>query len=127
MFYVEVDKSVIHVFELTTKYTWLPDMLGWQLSNSRFFIEQIGNSLVANPNTKNNIIMFLFHFRVWGVNCGNSPSPYLSWRDMYIERPRLQFNGCYISKTTYFRHGENSFQDQYYRPWHLVEYYRYLR
>lgn len=68
-----------------------------------------------------------FYFRVWGVSCGASPSPYASWRDMYIDRPRLMFNGCYISKTTYFRHGENSFQDQYYRPWHLVQYYRYLR
>lgn len=46
---------------------------------------------------------------------------------MFLRRPRLNFNGCYISKTTYIRHGENSFQDQFYRPWHVVEYYRYLR
>lgn len=46
---------------------------------------------------------------------------------MYIERHRIQFNGCYISKTSYMRYGENSFQDQFYRPIHLVEYYRYLR
>ncbi|XP_044262113.1 F-box only protein 9 [Tribolium madens] len=65
--------------------------------------------------------------RVWGLNCGNSPYNYLSWRHMFIERTRLHFNGCYIGKTTYIRHGENSFQDQFYRPWHLVSYYRYLR
>lgn len=64
--------------------------------------------------------------RVWGVNCGGLTG-YNSWREMYLLRPRLHFNGCYISKTTYVRHGENSFQDQFYRPWHLVEYYRYLR
>ncbi|KDR08236.1 F-box only protein 9 [Zootermopsis nevadensis] len=64
--------------------------------------------------------------RVWGVNCGGL-THYESWRKMFIERPRLQFNGCYISKTTYVRNGENSFQDQFYRPWHIVEYYRYLR
>lgn len=46
---------------------------------------------------------------------------------MFIERPRLHFIGCYISKTTYVRQGENSFQDQFYRPWHIVEYFRYLR
>jgi F-box protein 9 len=46
---------------------------------------------------------------------------------MYVERPRLQLHGCYISKTTYLRHGENSFQDQFYRPWYLIDYYRYLR
>ena len=65
--------------------------------------------------------------RVWGVNCGNCEPKYQSWREMYRQRPRLRYNGCYINKTTYMRHGENSFQDQFYRPWHLVEYYRYLR
>lgn len=64
--------------------------------------------------------------RVWGVNCG-SLTNFDNWRMMYLGRPRLNFNGCYISKTTYIRHGENSFQDQFYRPWHVVEYYRYLR
>lgn len=65
--------------------------------------------------------------RIWGLNCGPDPGVYGSWRNMFVERPRLNFNGCYISKTTYIRHGENSFQDQFYRPWHLVTYYRYLR
>ncbi|XP_023305405.2 F-box only protein 9 [Lucilia cuprina] len=52
---------------------------------------------------------------------------YSTWRQMFIERERVLFNGCYISKTTYLRMGENSFQDQYYRPVQLVEYYRYIR
>ncbi|XP_018335122.1 F-box only protein 9 [Agrilus planipennis] len=65
--------------------------------------------------------------RTWGLNCGGLTNMYSSWRQMYIERARLNFNGCYISKTTYIRHGENSFQDQYYRPWHMVTYYRYFR
>ncbi|XP_076229262.1 F-box only protein 9 isoform X2 [Nomia melanderi] len=65
--------------------------------------------------------------RAWGVNCGTYIPKYQSWREMYLQRPRLRYNGCYISKTSYIRHGENSFQDQFYRPWHLVEYFRYLR
>ncbi|XP_028154298.2 F-box only protein 9 [Diabrotica virgifera virgifera] len=65
--------------------------------------------------------------RVWGVNCGSTTGDYKSWRHMFIERPRVNFNGCYISKTTYIRNGENSFQDQFYRPWYLVAYYRFLR
>lgn len=65
--------------------------------------------------------------RVWGVKCGNYEPNYLSWRDMYVQRPRLRYNGCYISKISYIRHGENSYQDQFYRAWHLVEYFRYLR
>ncbi|XP_046492188.1 F-box only protein 9 isoform X1 [Neodiprion pinetum] len=65
--------------------------------------------------------------KAWGVNCGTFEPDYKSWRQMFVERPRLRYNGCYISKTSYVRHGENSFQDQFYRPWHLVEYFRYLR
>ncbi|XP_054003307.1 F-box only protein 9 [Hylaeus anthracinus] len=65
--------------------------------------------------------------RVWGVNCGTYAPKYQSWREMYVQRPRLRYNGCYICKISYIRDGENSFQDQFYRPWHLVEYFRYLR
>ncbi|XP_037949386.1 F-box only protein 9 [Teleopsis dalmanni] len=81
--------------------------------------------------------------KVWGVNVGTLNNPtleiddtiediiqlpqYSSWRQMFIERERLLFNGCYISKTKYLRMGENSFQDQFYRPVQLVEYFRYLR
>ncbi|EEB11637.1 F-box only protein, putative [Pediculus humanus corporis] len=64
--------------------------------------------------------------KVWGVNCGHLKN-YDSWRTMFLKRPHLNYNGCYISKTTYIRHGETSFQDQFYRPWHVVEYYRYFR
>lgn len=72
-------------------------------------------------------LMTVWPPRIWGVKCGGVGSPYQSWREMFIHRPRLCFEGCYISKTTYIRHGENSFQDQFYKPWHLVEYFRYLR
>ncbi|XP_017076880.1 F-box only protein 9 [Drosophila eugracilis] len=72
--------------------------------------------------------------KVWGHNVGTLEAQdsdisnvYYSWRDMFIRRERVLFNGCYISKTTYLRMGENSFQDQFYRPVQLVEYYRYIR
>jgi len=64
--------------------------------------------------------------RVWGGHTG-TPGKYGSWRNMFMTRTRLRYNGAYISKTTYVRHGENSFQDQFYQPWQLVEYFRYLR
>lgn len=64
--------------------------------------------------------------RIWGINV-TLPRNCVSWRQMFIESARLSFNGCYIGKTTYIRSGENSFQDQFYRPWHIVAYYRYLR
>ncbi|KAL5013327.1 hypothetical protein ScPMuIL_007597 [Solemya velum] len=63
--------------------------------------------------------------RVWGVNCGKRKQ-YGTWRNMFIERPHLHYNGCYISRTSYVRQGEKSL-DNFYRPWHIVEYYRYVR
>lgn len=66
--------------------------------------------------------------RVWGPTSSiRMRRQFESWREMYLQQPRLRFDGCYISKTTYIRAGENSFQDQYYQPWHLIEYFRYLR
>ncbi|XP_037925164.1 F-box only protein 9 isoform X2 [Hermetia illucens] len=66
--------------------------------------------------------------KVWGVNTGIlQNSGYNMWREMYIHRHRVLFHGCYISKASYMRYGENSFQDQFYRPVQIVEYYRYVR
>jgi F-box protein 9 len=61
--------------------------------------------------------------KVWGANVGTSPN----WREMFLTRPRVNFNGCYISKINYQRYGENSFQDQFYRPVQIVEYFRLIR
>jgi len=38
----------------------------------------------------------------------------------------LFWAGCYISKMSYSRPGERGL-DSFYRPYHLVEYYRYCR
>lgn len=62
--------------------------------------------------------------KIWGSNVSPSSS---TWREMFITRPRVNFNGCYISKINYQRYGENSFQDQFYRPLQLVEYFRLIR
>ncbi|XP_071375471.1 F-box only protein 9 isoform X2 [Centroberyx affinis] len=63
--------------------------------------------------------------RVWGRNC-TKLVPFNSWREMFLERPRVRFDGVYISKTAYIRQGEESL-DGFYRAWHQVEFYRYLR
>lgn len=63
--------------------------------------------------------------KVWGYNCGNTKA-YGSWRNMFIERPHLKFHGCYISKMSYLRQGERGL-DNFYNPYHFVEYYRYIR
>lgn len=61
--------------------------------------------------------------KVWGADL----SPTSNYREIFITRPRVNFNGCYICKINYQRYGENSFQDQFYRPVQLVEYFRLIR
>uniref|UniRef100_A0A0R3RSC6 FBO_C domain-containing protein n=1 Tax=Elaeophora elaphi TaxID=1147741 RepID=A0A0R3RSC6_9BILA len=51
----------------------------------------------------------------------------ISWRQMYITCPHPYLHGVYIGKITYLRNGEASFQDQFYKPWHIVVYYRMLK
>uniref|UniRef100_A0A8D0A2L3 F-box only protein n=1 Tax=Sander lucioperca TaxID=283035 RepID=A0A8D0A2L3_SANLU len=70
-------------------------------------------------------IWHLACLRVWGRNC-TKLVPFKSWREMFLRRPRVRYDGVYISKTSYIRQGEESL-DGFYRAWHHVEYYRYLR
>ncbi|KAL8578836.1 hypothetical protein ACOMHN_022129 [Nucella lapillus] len=63
--------------------------------------------------------------KIWGKHCGSSKK-FGGWRNMFIQRPHLLFNGCYISRVTYVRQGEQGV-DTFYRPFHVVAYYRFLR
>lgn len=51
-----------------------------------------------------------------------------SWRQMFRQRPRLRFNGCYISTVNYNRPGAASTDSRTWgTPIHIVTYFRYLR
>jgi F-box protein 9 len=51
-----------------------------------------------------------------------------SWQQMFRRRPRIRFNGCYISTNNYIRPGQASpSQVSWNSPVHIVTYYRYLR
>jgi F-box protein 9 len=51
-----------------------------------------------------------------------------SWQHMFRNRPRIRFNGCYISTVNYIRPGQASTsQLTWQSPVHIVTYYRYLR
>jgi len=69
----------------------------------------------------------LICLRIWGPIQATT-NVYPTWREMFLVRPRVQFNGCYTSKMSYIREGERGFQDHgNYRAWHIVEYFRYIR
>ncbi|KAH6637552.1 hypothetical protein C7974DRAFT_331912 [Boeremia exigua] len=56
------------------------------------------------------------------------PSPYPSYRTLFHRRPRIRFNGCYISTVNYQRSGAASTMSLTWgSPIHIVTYYRYLR
>lgn len=50
-----------------------------------------------------------------------------SWRRMFRQRPRVRFNGCYISTVNYIRPGQQVNSVTWNSPVHIVTYYRYLR
>ncbi|OTB05070.1 hypothetical protein M426DRAFT_46001, partial [Hypoxylon sp. CI-4A] len=51
-----------------------------------------------------------------------------SWLTMFRRRPRIRFNGCYISTVNYIRAGQASvLQVTWNNPIHIITYYRYLR
>lgn len=51
----------------------------------------------------------------------------INWRQLYLDKPRVNYDGVYISRTRYIRQGDVGFQDITYRPFHVIRYYRYLR
>ncbi|PKS12769.1 hypothetical protein jhhlp_000980 [Lomentospora prolificans] len=51
-----------------------------------------------------------------------------SWKQMWRNRPRIRFNGCYIATVNYIRSGiANANHITWNSPVHIVTYYRYLR
>jgi len=56
------------------------------------------------------------------------PTPYPSYRQMFRTRPRLRFNGCYISTVNYARPGAHASNSLAWgAPVLVVTYFRYLR
>lgn len=50
-----------------------------------------------------------------------------SWQRMFRQRPRIRFNGCYISTVNYIRPGQQVNSIAWNSPVHIVTYYRYVR
>ncbi|ORX99076.1 hypothetical protein BCR34DRAFT_606727 [Clohesyomyces aquaticus] len=56
------------------------------------------------------------------------PTPYPAYATLFRLRPRIRFNGCYISTVNYTRPGASSSNSvSWNSPIHIVTYYRYLR
>jgi len=72
-------------------------------------------------------------YRTWGpevflsVDREISDRNQVNWKKIFLEKPRVNCDGVYISRTRYIRQGDVGFQDITYRPFHLIRYYRYIR
>ncbi|CAG9332377.1 unnamed protein product [Blepharisma stoltei] len=69
---------------------------------------------------------------LWGANFPEEykePEEYLksfkNWRNMWIKRPRIKFNGVYASKTIYYKQGEANIMNI--PTYQKVVFYRYFR
>ncbi|CAH1635531.1 unnamed protein product [Spodoptera littoralis] len=116
--------------------SWLPyevilEILRWVVSSELdvFSLDQVSNVCrglyvaAREPDIWRSLCL-----NTWGIECGTLASHgYISWRQMYMARPRVHLHGVYISKTTYVRHGDKCYQNEFYQSWFLIDYYRYLR
>jgi len=97
-------------------YQWQREVLGGSLKEDSTDLDEDFEELEP-PLSKEAITEALFH-------AGYSSS----WHLMFRLRPRIRFNGCYISTVNYIRPGQASpNQVTWNSPVHIVTYYRYLR
>ncbi|EKD18104.1 uncharacterized protein L3040_007715 [Drepanopeziza brunnea f. sp. 'multigermtubi'] len=98
-------------------YQWQREILGGPLTeDADFEAEDFNAEATALPMKKMDITESL-HSSYAG-----------SWHQMFRTRPRIRFNGCYISTVNYQRAGQASqSQVTWHSPVHIVTYYRYLR
>ncbi|CCU81412.1 F-box protein pof7 [Blumeria hordei DH14] len=116
----QIWKKVCLSFEVgfgAMHYEWQLDVLGGQLlqTNCRSPSSNSHDELIQFE--KNTISEVLLH-KVYRS----------SWCQMFRLRPRIRFNGCYISTVNYMRPGQSEpSQSSWNTPILIVTYYRYLR
>ncbi|KAI6712131.1 hypothetical protein JHW43_005326 [Diplocarpon mali] len=99
-------------------YQWQREVLGGLLKEEECDFEKSDKDQVAVPPLDHQEITERLHSSVYES----------SWQRMLRMRPRVRFNGCYISTVNYQRAGQASqSQVTWHSPVHIVTYYRYLR
>ncbi|CAD6501371.1 BgTH12-01623 [Blumeria graminis f. sp. triticale] len=98
-------------------FEWQRDVLGGQLLQTTCRSPSSNSHDEVIQFEKNTISEVLLH-KVYRS----------SWCQMFRLRPRIRFNGCYISTVNYMRPGQSDpAQSSWNTPVHIVTYYRYLR
>lgn len=98
-------------------YQWQREVLGGPLKEDFVESEQSDEEISVPALSPDQIAKSLLH-----------EAYSLSWHQMFRLRPRIRFNGCYISTVNYMRAGQASpSQVTWNSPVHIVTYFRYLR
>jgi len=126
-FSVEFETNMTHISNLPSEV--LNYILKWVVSQDLDLLSLESCSAVSRGfylAARDEEIWRLICVKIWGPVAATNL--YSSWRDMFLVRPRVHFNGCYTNKVSYIREGERGFQDLVtYRAWHVVEYHRFVR
>jgi len=124
----EIETNMTHIGRLPSEVMNL--ILKWVISADLDFQSLESCSEVCKGfylAARDEEIWRLICLKIWGPTV-TSVKYFPTWREMFLSKPRVHYSGCYVSKMTYIRAGEKGFQDQdTYKPWHVVEYYRFLR
>ncbi|RDD43671.1 F-box only protein 9 [Trichoplax sp. H2] len=123
----EIETTAVHISVLPTEI--LMYIFKWVVSSEVDMrsLEQL--SMVSRGFyicARDPILWRLACYKVYGELSCRTIKDFDGWREMFITKPHLRFDGIYISKMSYFRPGEKSL-DNLYKPFHLVNCYRYLR
>ncbi|KAG4432174.1 hypothetical protein IFR05_012341 [Cadophora sp. M221] len=98
-------------------FQWQREVLGGPLKEEEADFDD-SDEEVTLPPLKSAAITNILHKNAYSS----------SWHQMFRTRPRVRFNGCYISTVNYMRAGQASqSQVTWHSPVHIVTYYRYLR
>ncbi|KAA8575006.1 hypothetical protein MFRU_002g03620 [Monilinia fructicola] len=102
-------------------YQWQTDIMGSPLD--------LGPQLLLPSEDSNKDLALFTPLSSDAITKSLLQSTYLSsWKQMFRLRPRIRFNGCYISTVNYIRPGQASPSAVAWNsPVHIVTYYRYLR
>ncbi len=85
-------------------------------------------SHIHNPSLSHSLGFFTIKPSLEAIHAFPLSRTYPNYRSMLRTRPRVRFNGCYISTVNYIRPGASSTsQISWNTPVHIVTYYRYLR
>lgn len=109
-------------YDFQTQVDWrpIPDEALWRLASERGLLD-------AGTEPDMRELVRRREEEAYATTIALLHAIYHSWYRMFRQRPRIRFNGCYISTVNYIRPGAQTNSVSWNSPVHIVTYFRYLR